>query len=165
VCVVVCAGNHTSSAVSPFAGSASHGLWLGTTSSLLWYNYSTTQPFPTDPTSPATPYSAWRYLSGGRWLGSSSAVVSVCVLLASNTQPNSAGAGAGDVVVVVTEKGLAVLQWVQWTLQQKAEYLEGVMGRHDLFGMGLAGGCRLQAYGNVSSWQMQSDDNNGLWYV
>lgn len=138
------AGNITVLATSSTDGRQSKGLWIGTINSLSWL------PHPTTPQPVPSPYNRFRYFRGPAYLPNDQ-ILSIAI------------SSATDSVFVVSVGGLSVFRWTVWTLQDKAAYLNRVMPRHDLWGYGLAGGSSLLEWGNVSTAQETSDDNNGLW--
>lgn len=94
----------------------------------------------------------WMYLSGNRYLPDNkvSAVVAGSPI------------GTGSLVLVTTYSGLALLEASPWTLAEKAsaigDFQEPRHNRH-----GLTTGVTLSAYGDLSSYQQECDDNDGLW--
>ena len=107
----------------------------------------------------------WKYFYGPRWLPGQSfdagqhaesvAAVAVGVAL-------SGASGGGDGCVIVTDNGLSVIGFGKWTMEEKASSFQSIVyPRH--FRMGLTADCGLQTFGNVSSYQKKSNDNDGLW--
>ena len=131
------------------SGGPFSGVWLGTAWGLMRYD--------------AANATGWRYFNGPRWLAAlngmqaANAVASVALL--------SGGEGEGwgvEQVLAGTALGLARISVEWWTLEQKAEYLQGLIyPRHDRYGQ--TADCALQQFGNLSSYQLSPSDNDGLW--
>jgi hypothetical protein len=103
---------------------------------------------------------AWRYFFGARWLpgkgfDQGQSVVSLAV--------SHGGADVDETAVAVTDGGLSIVrQESGWTLKRKAEHYQAmVKPRHDR--LGYVCSCNLGAFGDLSSWQPQADENSGLW--
>lgn len=140
--------NLTASALSPRSGA----VWFGSKMGLLRHQAQAQGADPQDP--------AWRYFFGARWLPGQTfdqgqRVVSLAV--------SREAVGVDETAVVVTDGGLAVVrQETGWTLRRKADHYQAmVKPRHDR--LGYVCSCGLGAFGDLSSWQPQADENSGLW--
>lgn len=73
----------------------------------------------------------------------------------SNTQ-------AGEQLLSSGGCGLAVLEWQQWSLADKAARVERIQNsRHSRYGM--VSECEMAGFGDLSRCSMGDNDNNGLW--
>ena len=86
------------------------------------------------------------YHSGPRWLPG-------------NRVQGLVGSGRG--VVVVTEKGVAIVYPEEWTLEKKAGHYQSMLSRH-IRPPGLVADCPLANF-TPSSCTPQPTDNDGLW--
>ncbi len=65
-------------------------------------------------------------------------------------------------VWLAAEQGISQLRFREWTLEQKASYYEKmVRPRHDRYG--LVADCHLSRFGDLSSYVLRDNDNDGLW--
>lgn len=128
--------------LSQSASSVSDQLWIGTTSGVILYEHGA------DP--------EWRYLRGPRWLAADSGVVSMVALPADENREREETGGserererkgesdgvrkgrdrerpfAGDTVLVLGSQGVTWLTQEEWTLDEKAEFLDDILrSRHD----------------------------------
>lgn len=122
--------------ITAFVQASDHATWLGTTQGLMRL----------DTTGPAADRS--QYLAGKRYLPDDHVLQLV---------PD---AQAG--VWVRTRTGAAHIEMRPMTLAQKAEVFEArIHARHDRYG--LVADCALPRAGDVSSFRMMDNDNDGLW--
>jgi len=100
----------------------------------------------------------WKYFYGPRWIpGSSITDGQVVSFVAAFRDQDSVEVG-----LVAGDRGLAAIRMESWTLKQKADHYQSLIyPRHDRFG--LVADCNLAIYGNLSSYQQHSTDNDGLW--
>ena len=67
-----------------------------------------------------------------------------------------------DSVLVVTGTGLSWIHYSLYTLQGKADYFQSIVKPyHDRFG--LTSAAALRNWGDISSFQPRSSENDGLW--
>jgi len=122
--------------VTALAQASDHATWLGTTQGLMRL----------DTTGPAA--DRVQYLAGRRYLPDDQVLQLV---------PDSQ---AG--VWVRTRTGAAHIELRPMTLAQKADlFEERIRARHDRYG--LVADCALTRAGDVSSFRMTDNDNDGLW--
>jgi hypothetical protein len=113
----------------------------------------------------------WQLLRGGRWLPGGRAiganffdglrVRSIAALEVSSTDTGVHGRPLLSAVVVVTDSGISVINEENWTLQFKAQYIQGQLApRH--FRFNLTTDARLKRFADVTTWFDETTDNDGL---
>ena len=140
-------------AVDPAGGASDGRVWLGTPRAVMRFD--------ADAENAAD---RWRVFNSARYLPQRTALVnvsSVAVLPFSNPPvPNQ----AGNTVVAITNKGLAVLRSEFWTLQQKALWYQSYMDQPDRHSKyGLVADCSTPVFGSTAECVKYSNDNDGLW--
>jgi hypothetical protein len=99
----------------------------------------------------------WRYFNGPRWLtdvafGAGNSVVSLSV----------GEVDGREATLVVTGTGMSWFKFVPKTLKDKANYFQTlVVPYHNRFG--LTSSSSLSTWGLMSSYVLQSSENDGLW--
>ena len=100
-----------------------------------------------------TDMNAWRVFNSARYMPNRDSLVNVVSL-----------AVLGSTAVAVTSKGLAILRFEMWTLEQKAKHFQDFFNqtdRHDKYG--LVSGCAMSSWGDSRTCVKRPDDNDGLW--
>jgi len=94
----------------------------------------------------------WQYYIGGRYLPCNS-IISLQTYQYSTSDSS---------VLAVTTAGIAFIHMVPWTLPEKAKAMQSFQSpRHDRHGLSTAVG--LTSFGDVSQYNKQVQDNDGLW--
>jgi hypothetical protein len=137
------------SALGVASGSASDPssdgrVWLGSARGLMRFDAAAD-----------VPANRWRVFNSARYMPQRDAVVSVSSLA---LLPRPAGAAAlqGNTAVAITLKGIAVLRFEMWTLDQKAAFFQSYFdqpGRHSRYG--LVGSCTTSVFGDTSQCVQQ----------
>lgn len=106
------------------------------------------------------------FLSGPRWLPvkdespALSAIHHIATFSGKGWSRGLVGEGGG--AWIATAGGLAMIEMVPMTLEQKANQLQSISdARHDRFG--LSSYCDMPVWGDVSQCITGDDDNDGLW--
>lgn len=66
-----------------------------------------------------------------------------------------------NAVLALTSTGFSLLVRSAWTLEHKAAHFNAILPRHDRYG--LTSDCTLPSFGNGTTCQTSSSDNDGLW--
>jgi hypothetical protein len=91
---------------------------------------------------------AWNFYRGRRWVP--------------DDQINDAALDGAGNVWLATGNGVSRITFNSWTLAEKADrYLELNEARHNRYG--LASSCALDLPGELGTFRLQDDDNDGLW--
>jgi hypothetical protein len=109
----------------------------------------------------------WRYYFGPRWLPSTSTTPgqTVLSLAVSSARSQRTRKEVECAVLVTSLPGLSKICWEEWTLSEKAEYIQSVAqsARHQRDGL-VDGPVRLNKFGTVQDGvKQQAGESSGLW--
>lgn len=126
-------------------------IWLGCKQAIMRFNANSTNS------------TSWRVFNSARYVPNRDSVIdvsSLAVLTRNLKEPSSLGSTA----IAVTNRGLAVLRFEMWTLEEKAGYLQNLMdrsSRHKRYGY--VSDCSMSSWGDVRTCVKGPNDNDGLW--
>lgn len=103
----------------------------------------------------------WRVFNSARYMPQREPWANISSLTILSARSDAAG--AGNTAIGLAAKGLAVIRFEMWTLEQKAAHIQAMMdsGRHTWFG--LVSDCSTPIFGDVAQCRKGPTDNDGLW--